>query len=153
MRLVLFAMLVLMLPLSSFSQTGRSSSNWKRLLPDTARTHYVIGPENEFYKMAALSKLRDDVAFNARREFIRLNSTLRTCDSTAARQARHINSIMLDLNDCTEVGRNLTDANIKLSNRLAGMKAWATIGKVTVVVVVVAVLVKGSVMIIEVLQP
>ena len=133
---MLSAVLALIVPLCTFSQT---QSNWKRLLPDTASVYYVIGPEGEFYRMAAARKVSDDMRREVGQQFNLQASILRKTEEREANTNKELEATKKVLAEYKVDNTNKTQDLIACGQKVASLKPWATVGKVGVVVVGVAV--------------
>lgn len=129
-------MLALIVPLCTFSQTR---SNWQRLLPDTASVYYVIGPEAEFYRMAAARKVSDDMRREIGQQFLLQSSILSKVEQREANTNKELDATKKVLAEYKVDNTNKTQDLIACGQKVASLKPWATVGKVGVVVVGVAV--------------
>ena len=147
---MLSAVLALIVPLCTFSQTR---SNWQRLLPDTASVYYVIGPESEFYRMAAARKVSDDMRREIGQQFNIQSSILRKTEEREANTQKELDATKKALAEYKVDNTNKTQDLIACGQKVASLKPWATVGKVGVVVVGVSVVGIVTASIIEASKP
>jgi hypothetical protein len=144
-------LLVLTAQLTTYCQPPKS--NWKRLLPDTSRIYYVIGPEAEFYLMAGNRKVADEIGLRKSAQIALLMTTNQKCDEKVSILLQQKETVEDEAKTYREAYRGCSEELMNANLKVAKLKPWATVGKVGTILVSVVIVGTITVYIIETATP